>query len=127
MADPKTAPMVRMCFAVLHFLGSGTVFLAWDGLGMPVRSARIVIRDRVEALELAWRGRMRGDGGGRRGPKSTPMPGIEVAALPRPVQDALGHLLVSVDSGEPLQPRWREILDAYDWQNAPRRGKMNAK
>jgi hypothetical protein len=93
---------------------------------MPVRSARIVVRDRVEAIELAWRGRVRGDGGGRRRRKSTPVPRIKVAALPRHVQDALGQLLVSYESGEPLQARWREILDAYDWQNAPRRGKMSA-
>ena len=87
---------------------------------MPVRSARIVIRDRVEAIELAWRGRMRGDGGGRRRRKSTPVPRIDVAALPRQVQDALGHLLISEESGEPLESRWREILERYDWQTAPR-------
>jgi hypothetical protein len=89
---------------------------------MPVRSAHIVIRDRVEAIELAWRGRVRGDGGQRRR-KSTPVPRIDVAALPRNVQDALGHLLVWEESGEPLEARWRKILDTYDWQNAPRRDK----
>lgn len=93
---------------------------------MPVRSARDVVRDRLEAIELAWRGRMRGDDGGRRRRKSTPVPRIDIAALPRHVQDALGHLLVSDENGEPLEARWREILDAYDWQNAPKRGKMNA-
>ena len=96
-------------------------------MGMPVRSARIVIRDRVEALELAWRGRVRGDGGERRRRKSTPVSRIDVAAMPCHVQDALGHLFVWEQTGEPLEARWREILDTYDWQNAPRRGKMDAK
>jgi hypothetical protein len=117
--------MVRMCFGMLHFLALKTAFLAWDALEMPVRSARIVIRDRVEAIERAWRGRARGgDGdGGWRCRGSTPVSLIDVAALPRHVQDALGHLLVSEETGEPLEARWREILETYDWQNAPRGAK----